>query len=117
VKRLSKIYVVNRGGHDLSAALKFGGPIVYMTEGTQNRFAVAAMYRKFAEVLEDSDPEDYILTTGLANMNMVAGACFAYKHGRLNLLLFKDGKYVERKIVLGELITRRQHEQLKRDLC
>jgi hypothetical protein len=111
VNKVPKIYVVNRGGHDLSPALKYGGPIIYMTEGQQNRFAVAAMYRKFADVLEESSSDDYLLPTGLANMNLIAGSCFAYKHGRLNLLLFKDGRYVERKVLLSELLTRSDNGQ------
>jgi hypothetical protein len=99
---------VNKGGHDLSAALKYGGPLIFMTDGSVNRFAVANMYRKFAEVLSESNPDDFILLTGLANMGAIACATFGYIHGRLNLLIFKDDRYISRTIVLSELAQRKE---------
>lgn len=101
-----KIYAVNQGGHDLSPALRYGEPIIYMTTGQQNRYGVAGMYRQFVAVLEDSQPDDYLLLTGLTNMNVIAAACLAYKHGRLNLLLYKDGRYISRNLVLSELLEK-----------
>jgi hypothetical protein len=100
---------VNKGGHDLSAALKYGGPLIFMTDGQQSRFAVASMYRKFAEVLNESEKDDYILLTGLTNMSCIACTVFGYIHGQLNMLLFKDGRYIERKLMLGELLQRREY--------
>ena len=103
---MPKVYIVNKGGHDLSAATKYGSPLIYMTDGQQNRFAVSAMFRRFAEVLAESGPEDYILLTGLTTMNSIASAIFAYKHGRVNYLLFKDGRYITRKLILSDLVER-----------
>ena len=103
---MPKVYVVNKGGHDLSAALKHGSEIIYMTDGSVNRFALSNMYRQFAEVLNESDPDDLLLLTGLTNLCCVATACFAYKHGRVNWLLFKDGRYIKRTVMLGELMTK-----------
>lgn len=103
---MPKVYIVNKGGHDLSAATKYGSPLIYMTDGQQNRFAVSAMFRRFAEVLAESDAEDYILLTGLTTMNSIASAIFAYKHGRVNYLLFKDGRYITRKLILSDLVER-----------
>lgn len=103
---MPRVFVVNKGGHDLSAALRYGEPIIYMSDGSVNRFALANMYRQFAGILNESDPDDLLLLTGLTNLCVVASACFAYKHGRVNWLLFKDGRYIKRTIVLSELLER-----------
>tara|TARA_Y100000593_G_scaffold82293_1_gene154512 strand:- start:5103 stop:5549 length:447 start_codon:yes stop_codon:yes gene_type:complete len=100
----NKVFVVNKGGHDFTGALHFG-EIVYLSEGSLNRYAVTNMYRQFAPFLSESMPNDYILITGLTTMACVACSMFAHIHGRLNLLLFKSGKYAERKIVLDELLN------------
>ena len=99
-----KVYVVNQAGHDFSAAERYGD-IVFLSRGTQNKFAVGGMYRSFAEILEHSKPDDYLLTTGLTNMNVIAGAMLAYKHGKLNILLYKSSRYIERRIVISELLS------------
>jgi len=50
--------------------------------------------------MKDSGPEDFIVPCSLNVMNIIAGAVFARKHGRLNLLLFKEGEYIERNLVI-----------------
>jgi hypothetical protein len=101
---MTRVYVPNRGGHDYSPASKFG-EIVYVTEGYLDRWAVNQMYREWIRVLEGSTPDDYILETSLNTLCSVGAACFSLKHGRLNLLLFRDGEYVERKLLIGELLN------------
>lgn len=98
------VYVVNDSGHDFSSALDWGDEIKFMSEGRLNRYAINQMYRVFSEALADSEPDDYILATGLTQMNQVAAAIFARMHGTLNLLIYKDGGYVERKLVLDKLL-------------
>lgn len=100
-----KVYIPNRGGHDYSAAAKYG-QLVYVTEGLVPRWNLSEMYRSWVAVLETSSPEDYILETSLNSLCSVGAACFAYKHGKLNLLLFKDGAYIERKLLIDDLIRR-----------
>jgi hypothetical protein len=90
-----KVYVVNRSSHNYDEAKNFG-KLIFMSEGRMNRFATNDMIRKFTESMENSDPEDYILLCSLNVMNTLAGSIFAHKHGTLNLLLFKEGKYLER---------------------
>lgn len=98
------VYVVNRGGHNFTPAEHYG-KLLYLTEGTMNPFAVDKMYREIAKHLKDSNAEDYILVTGLTIMNSIACACFAKKHnGRLNLLLFRNGKYITRTVMVGSLL-------------
>lgn len=95
----SKVFVVNKSTHDFSRAEKFG-ELVFMTEGRMNRYATNDMCRKFGECMEGSSKEDYILLCALNVMNAIACAVFARKHGTLNLLLFKEGKYIERNHLL-----------------
>jgi len=69
------------------------------------------MYRDFAEVLKNSEAEDYILPTGLTVMSIIACSIFGRLHGKLNLLLFKSGSeryYVERAILLDELLKQKE---------
>lgn len=95
---MNKVYVVNRSAHDFSAAKEFG-EVVFLSEGPMNRYSVNNMHRLFTSVMKDSEEGDYIVPCSLNVMNSLACALFAVKHGRLNLLLFKEGKYLERNIV------------------
>ena len=100
------VYIVNKSGHDFTPASDFG-ELRFMSEGTMHRFAVSEMYRVFAKELKDSKKEDYLLLTSLTTMSVIAAACFTYIHGRLNLLMYdtKKRRYVERRLVLGELLA------------
>lgn len=105
---MTKVYIINKGGHDHSDAERFGD-LVYLSEGVMSRYGTTQIYRQFAEVLKDSSPNDYILPTGLSTMGHIACSIFVFLHGRLNLLLYKSnsngGKYVERIIKMDELLT------------
>jgi len=103
MSRETKVYVINRSGHDYSYAEKFG-QLVYLSKGSMDKYKVSKIARLFAERLADSQPNDYILVTGLTVMSMIAAAMFAHKHGRLNLLIHRpDNTYVAREIVLDGL--------------
>lgn len=93
------VYCVNRGGHDYSAAERFG-QLVYLTEGKLAKYDVGQMYRECELGLAESTPDDYILLTSLTTLCSVACSMFAHRHGRLNLLIHKDDGYVERKLIL-----------------
>lgn len=102
---MSKVYVVNNSGHDYTKAKSYG-ELVYLSEGRMNRFKLNNMYRQFAEVMEDSSEEDYILVTGLAQMVAIAASIQAYKFGKVNFLLYshRDDDYVPRELTIGNLI-------------
>lgn len=101
---MATVYIVNRGGHDYSPAEKFGH-IIFLSEGPLSKYATSQIYRKFSMKLRESTPSDYLMITGLTTMACIACACFAYMHGRLNLLLYKNDRYIERSISLGELLN------------
>ncbi len=96
---MANVYVVNKSAHDFSSAEKHG-KLIFLSEGQMNRYATNSMVRQFEVAMKDSSEKDYIVPCSLNVMNSIACAIFAHKHGRLNLLLFKDGDYIERNHVL-----------------
>ncbi len=94
-----KVFIVNKSSHDFSAAKKFG-EIVFLSEGKISRYATNNMVREFTDLMENSSPDDFVVPCSLNVMNSIACAIFACKHGSLNLLLFKDGSYIERNHIL-----------------
>ena len=103
-KSNATVYVVNKGGHDFSAAERFGR-IVYLSDGLLNKYSVGVMYRMFSAKLRNSRPGDYILCTSLTQMNMVAASIMAVLHGKLNMLIYKDNGYVARTIDFASLVS------------
>jgi hypothetical protein len=95
----SKVYIVNKSSHDFSAATAYGD-IIFLSEGPMNRYSTNNMYRIFTDQMKDSTKDDYIVPCSLNVMNAMACAIFAHKHGTLNLLLFKEGNYIERNHIL-----------------
>ena len=90
-----RVYIVNKSSHNFSAAEQFG-EIVFLSEGPMNRYSTNNMHRVFSEGLIKSKKSDYIVPCALNVMNSIACAIFAHLHGSLNLLLYKNGDYIER---------------------
>jgi len=99
-----RVFILNRGGHDYSRAERFG-TLVYCSEGLLAKYDIGKMVRILSDAMSDSTAEDYLLLTSLSSLCSVACALFAMKHRRLNLLIFKDGDYVERRVLLDEPAT------------
>lgn len=101
----TKVYIPNNSGHDFSDAEKYGD-LVFITQGMIDRFKINTMFRATVEALNDSKPTDYIMVTGLTQINVIIASVFTQMHGRLNLLIYdvKKERYIPRKIVLGNLI-------------
>ena len=97
------VYITNKSSHNFEPARVYG-PLRYLSKGSMNRYATNRMYRTFVEALEGSQADDYLLPTGLSTMNLIAAVIFALKHQRLNLLLFKDGGYIERSLVFDDVV-------------
>jgi len=95
----TKVFIVNKSSHDFSDASNYGEP-VFLSEGPMNRYSTNNMHRSFTDTMKDSSENDYIVPCSLNVMNCIACAVFAYKHGKLNLLLFKEGSYIERNMIL-----------------
>ena len=96
---MRNVYIVNKSSHDFSATRNYG-KLIFLSEGPMNRYSTNNMLRVFTDKMSDSKKDDYIVPCSLNVMNSIACALFAYKHGKLNLLLFKEGSYIERNHVL-----------------
>ena len=100
--RHPKVFVPNKSFHDFSDANRFG-ELVYLTEGTQDRFKINDLYRRIAGKLEKAGPGDYLLISGPSTVNAITASILAYKFGRINFLVY-DGamaRYISRPIVLS----------------
>lgn len=95
---MPKVFVVNKGAHDFTAAKKHGD-LVYCTEGPIGKWNISQMVRSMQAAMVDSTEEDFILLTSLTSLCSIACTVFGIKHGRLNLLIYKDDGYVTRKVV------------------
>jgi hypothetical protein len=98
-----KVYVVAKGYHDWSAA-ETHGELVFLSTEPFGRTSVSNMMRTFEPVLEESEPEDFIIISGLSVMCSLACSLFVLKHRRLNLLLFDAAteKYIKRKVMFDQ---------------
>jgi hypothetical protein len=99
---MPNVYITNKSAHDFSEATKYGN-LIFITKGKLNRFNANDMHRQAEEAMEDSTKFDYIVPCSLNVLNSIVCATFAVKHKRLNLLLFKQGEYIERNIVFDEV--------------
>ena len=95
---MNTVFIVNKSAHDFHEAEKYGN-LVFVTSGRLNRFNVNDMHRQTFDVLQGSKESDYIVPCSLNVLNSIVCATFAVMHKRLNLLLFKQGDYIERNIV------------------
>lgn len=69
---LSKVFIVNRAGHDFSSAAKYG-ELVSVTTGNMNIFRPDRGLYQIQKILEEFNPEfDYLLLSGNVFTNALA---------------------------------------------
>lgn len=95
----ARVYIMNNGGHDYSAAKKFG-ELYFISDELIDREDTAQMYRVIDNAMRDSTGDDYILISSLTSMCSIACAYFAARHGELHLLIHQRGEYILRDVVL-----------------
>jgi len=95
VELKKRVYVPNLGPHDYSKAWDFGD-LVFCTEGQVNRKDLRTMLSHMELAMEDAEDRDYILMNGLTSLCVVACSLFVHKFGKLNILMFEDGEYLEK---------------------
>jgi hypothetical protein len=96
---MRRVYVLNDGGHDYSDAERFGS-IVFCTRGSLARWDISQMFRELKIAMLDASPDDFILVSSLASLVGVASAVMASRFGEVHYLIFKDGQYVQRDLML-----------------
>lgn len=94
---MNSVYITNDGGHDYSAAEKYGR-LVYCTLGNLDKQDLAGMYRELSIAMDESQPDDYIILSGLTSLCSLACCLLATRHGKVNLLVFHRGDYVVRTV-------------------
>ena len=96
---MRRVYVLNDGGHDYSDAERFG-EVVVCSAGVLPKNDINRLFRELDEVLSESDPKDLLLLTGPASLCAVASAIMASLHGETHFLVFHDGQYFEKGLML-----------------
>ncbi len=96
---MNKVFIVNHSSHDFSPAEEYG-KLVILSNGPMSRYATNNIHRLFKSKMEGSSKDDYIIPCSLNIMNIIACAIFTSMHGKLNLLLFKDGRYLVRSLII-----------------
>lgn len=104
------VWITNRGGHDYSAAEKYG-TLHFLTEGKVKRYATSTAYREFIDQMCDATIDDWLLISSLSILNSIASAILARRFGRVNFLLFCDGKYLPRSIDIDSLLTKENADE------
>jgi hypothetical protein len=95
------VWVVNQSSHDFSPATRFG-KLRFLSKGLLRKRNVNFMARQFEEALAESTENDYLLPTSMTVMSVVASVLFAIRHNRLNLLIYENGSYKVRTLILNQ---------------
>ena len=94
-----RVFVLNDGGHDYSGAAEFGEVIV-CSEGMVPKNDIAQMFRLLNPLLEESQKDDLIVIGSLASMVGVASAIMAGLHGEVHYLVFGNGRYAVKDLMV-----------------
>lgn len=94
-----RVFILNEGTHDYSGAAKFG-ELVFCTEGLIPKNDINRIALTLEAVLEDSDRNDLIMISSLASLCAVASAIMAAMHGEVHFLVFHNGEYLQKDLML-----------------
>jgi hypothetical protein len=106
---MPNVYIPNQSSHDHKDAERYG-TVVYVTKGQLSKFATNSMYREWWKALRTSQPDDIILLSSLSTLQCIGCAIFGAMHGRLNLLLWRNDRYMKREILFSDLMEEVQKE-------
>ena len=94
-----KVYIVSNGGHDYSDAKRYG-ELVFLTDEVIRKDDIAQMYRVLSPILDEAEADDLLLISSLTSLCVVATAILSARFGEIHLLLYKDGRYEQRDLIL-----------------
>lgn len=103
VARRPRVFIPNKGAHDYTAAEQFGD-LVFITEGTINKFAIDTYYRTAIDFMKDAEPQDFLLVTSLNSACSICAAILSRRFGIVHFLMFRRNKYIERTIHVDNLL-------------
>lgn len=107
---MPKVFIPNKGAHDFSDAERYG-ELVFVTKGELSKFACGTMARCWASALNTATKDDFIAVSSLTTLCTIGAALFARKFGTLNLLIFRNGKYMARHMLLSQLLEELELKQ------
>ena len=107
---MSKVYIVNYGGHDMTAAYKFtkngDDDLVYVTSGNINVFNTDRVIKELIFKLRDFTPDDFLLFCGYGVLGAMCFAHLMLRFEMIKTLIFnaKTREYVVRHLNRKELL-------------
>lgn len=96
---MRRVFVLNEGSHDYSEAEAFG-ELVFCTRGLLPKHDINRLFLELEEVLGDAQRTDLIMLSSLSSLCSVASAIMAANHGEVHFLVYHDGKYHEKVLML-----------------
>jgi len=96
---MRRVFVLNEGSHDYSGAEAFG-ELVYCTSGMLPKHDINRLFLSLDEVLSESEAHDLIMLSSLSSLCSVASAIMAAMHGEVHFLVYHEGRYYEKDLVL-----------------
>lgn len=105
MERRPRVYIPNKGSHDYSKAKQFGD-LVFITEGFRDKFALDKFFQRAVKTMHDASPDDYLMITSLNSICCICASILAYRFGALRMLLHRGNRYVEKVVVVSNLIER-----------
>ena len=103
----SRVFVTYAGGQDFSKLAPYG-EIYALTDEAIPANDVGRILSICNRAIKATSPYDYIVLSGSQSMGVIFGGMFAQRHGRLNLLLYKEGEYTPFVIKLNQTDHERQ---------
>lgn len=94
-----KVFILNEGAHDYSEAEAFG-ELVYCTSGKLPRDDINRLFVELEDTLSESEPHDLIMLSSLTSLCSVASAIMASMHGEVHFLIYSNGTYVQKDLML-----------------
>lgn len=98
------VWVPNKSGHDFSDAQRRFGELKFLSRGKVNILDINSHYITFVEQMKDARPDDYLLVSSAGALCVLAAAILVEKFGQINMLVFSDGKYIERNVDISALL-------------
>ena len=96
------VYILNGNSNlDYSDAQRFGD-VVFVTKGPLPAHDISFISGAVELALRESSPEDMLVIGSLQSLCTIAGAIFAAKHGRVNLLLYRRNRYQKFTITMEQ---------------
>jgi hypothetical protein len=100
---MATVWIPANVGHVYTDAHRFGS-VKFLVDGPVRLYNTSTHHIEFQRKLNEAKSDDYLLLSGPPVLSVLAAAILARKFGVLNLLLFKNGHYVERNLDLDSLM-------------